>query len=166
MNGGIRIRNVASWIQTLITQHMHTKPQLHLLCSFMAFFIQHCLCIRNARFTSTRAIKLYLTEETEGRIQMSGAVKCIMVREQTTVSQVSSGECECENQTVCNNATLQRQNTHTRVPHYKRLEIRMLTNILASVSHSTKFKHPVGSQTEHVGREDQDMKSSRKRQTC
>lgn len=42
----------------------------------------------------------------------------------------------------------------------------MLTNILASVSHSTKFKHPVGPQTEHVGREDQDMKSSRKRQTC
>ncbi len=67
---------------------------------------------------------------------------------------------------MCNNATLQRQNTHTRVPHYKRLEIRVLTNILASVSHSTKFKHPVGPQTEHVGREDQDMKSSRKRQTC
>ncbi len=67
---------------------------------------------------------------------------------------------------MCNNATLQRQNTYTRVPHYKRLEIRVLTNILASVSHSTKFKHPVGPQTEHVGREDQDMKSSRKRQTC
>lgn len=61
--------------------HMH-----HPLCSVKAFFIQHRLCIRNARFTSTRAIKLYLTEETEGRIQMSGAVKCIMVREQTTVS--------------------------------------------------------------------------------
>lgn len=67
---------------------------------------------------------------------------------------------------MCNNGTLQRQNTHTGVLHYMRLHIRVLTNILASVSHSTKFKHPVGSQTEHAGREDQDMKSSRKRQTC